>query len=76
MSDQKLGGAIQDLLDVQCQHVGVVPEVVRGVRLYFHRLVKGLNAATASKAQLGKRERDGGRKEERNGKGDHINDYF
>lgn len=74
MSDQKLGGAIQDLLDVQCQHVGVVPEVVRGVRLYFHRLVKGLNAATASKAQLGKRDR--GRKEERNGKGDHVNDYF
>ncbi|XP_019864375.1 PREDICTED: nucleolar protein 56-like isoform X2 [Amphimedon queenslandica] len=53
VSDQKLSASIQDVLEVQCQHMGVVTEVMRGIRLYFHRLVKGLTAITASKAQLG-----------------------
>ena len=62
VSDQKLSASIQDLLEVQCQHMGVVIEVLRGIRLYFHRLVKGLTAIAASKAQLGKRERERGGK--------------
>ena len=53
MADSKLGGVIQELLEIQCQSGGVVMEVLRGVRLYFHRLVKGLTAPTAAKAQLG-----------------------
>ena len=32
---------------------GVVNEVMRGVRLYFHKLVEGLPALAAAKAQLG-----------------------
>lgn len=60
VSDQKLSASIQDVLEVQCQHMGVVTEVMRGIRLYFHRLVKGLTAITASKAQLGKRKKERG----------------
>ena len=30
LSDPKLGAAITEALNVQCQHVGVVPEIVRG----------------------------------------------
>lgn len=54
MADSKLGGVIQELLEIQCQSGGVVMELLRGVRLYFHRLVKGLTAPTAAKAQLGR----------------------
>ena len=32
---------------------GVVTELVRGIRLYFHKLVEGLPALAAAKAQLG-----------------------
>ena len=32
---------------------GVVMEIIRGVRLYFHKLVKGLPSLAAAKAQLG-----------------------
>ena len=32
---------------------GVVAELTRGVRLYFHKLVGGLTAPAAAKAQLG-----------------------
>ncbi|KAH3790086.1 nucleolar protein 56-like isoform X2 [Dreissena polymorpha] len=53
VSDPKIGSAISEELSVSCQHTGVVPEVVRGIRLHFHHLVKGLTEVTASKAQLG-----------------------
>ena len=36
-----------------CLTGGVVSELVRGIRLYFHKLVKGLPAVAAAKAQLG-----------------------
>ena len=32
---------------------GVVAELTRGIRLYFHKLVGGLTAPAAAKAQLG-----------------------
>ena len=32
---------------------GIVVELTRGIRLYFHKLVGGLTAPTAAKAQLG-----------------------
>lgn len=54
VGDPKLGAAVQEVLDIPCQSGGVVLEVLRGVRLYFHRLVKGLTAPAAAKAQLGK----------------------
>ncbi|XP_059382035.1 nucleolar protein 56 [Carassius carassius] len=53
VSDAKLGAALQEELNLSIQTGGVVAEVLRGVRLHFHSLVKGLTAQAASKAQLG-----------------------
>lgn len=53
VADPKLGGVIQEILEIPCQSGGVVNEVLRGIRLYFHRLIKGLTAPAAAKAQLG-----------------------
>ncbi|XP_056586894.1 nucleolar protein 56 isoform X2 [Triplophysa dalaica] len=53
VSDTKLGAALQEELGLSIQTGGVVSEIVRGVRLHFHSLVKGLTALAASKAQLG-----------------------
>ncbi|KAG7481273.1 hypothetical protein MATL_G00064730 [Megalops atlanticus] len=51
--DAKIGAALQEELGISCQTGGVVAEIIRGVRLHFHSLVKGLTAQAASKAQLG-----------------------
>ncbi|KAM4672703.1 nucleolar protein 56 [Amazona ochrocephala] len=53
VADAKLGAAILEELGYQCQTGGVVAELLRGIRLHFHALVKGLTAQSASKAQLG-----------------------
>ncbi|XP_028919014.1 nucleolar protein 56 isoform X1 [Ornithorhynchus anatinus] len=53
VGDPKIGAAIQEELGYQCQTGGVVAEILRGIRLHFPSLVKGLTAASASKAQLG-----------------------
>ena len=53
VGDTRLGTAVQEVLEIQCQSGGVVLEVLRGIRLYFHRLVKGLTGSAAAKAQLG-----------------------
>jgi len=53
VSDSKLGGAIADTLDIKCSHIGVVPEIIRGIRFHFAKLVKGLTDVGSSKAQLG-----------------------
>ncbi|TRY95115.1 hypothetical protein DNTS_003840 [Danionella cerebrum] len=53
VSDAKLGAALQEDLDLSIQTGGVVAEIIRGIRLHFHSLVKGLTAQAASKAQLG-----------------------
>lgn len=53
IGDAKIGAAIQETLSYPCQHTGVVPEIIRGVRMHFHNLIKGLSDKTASKAQLG-----------------------
>ena len=34
-------------------HYGVVPEIVRGIRLHLAKLVKGMSAEASSKSQLG-----------------------
>ena len=34
-------------------HIGVVPEILRGIRAHFAKLVKGLTEKNSSKAQLG-----------------------
>ena len=38
---------------MQVSHIGVVPEIVRGIRLHFAKLVKGMSGEASSKAQLG-----------------------
>ncbi|XP_051960542.1 nucleolar protein 56-like [Xyrauchen texanus] len=53
VSDAKLGAALQEELELSIQTGGVVSEIIRGLRLHFHSLVKGLTAQAASKAQLG-----------------------
>jgi len=53
VADSKLGGAIADLLSIKCSHIGVVPEIIRGIRFHFAKLVKGLTDMGSSKAQLG-----------------------
>uniref|UniRef100_A0A3Q3IEG9 Nucleolar protein 56 n=1 Tax=Monopterus albus TaxID=43700 RepID=A0A3Q3IEG9_MONAL len=53
VSDAKIGAALQEEFSISIQTSGVVAEILRGVRLHFHSLVKGLTAQAASKAQLG-----------------------
>jgi len=51
--DPKLGAAVSEAIGVKVSHVGVVPEIVRGIRLHFAKLVKGMTGEGSSKAQLG-----------------------
>ncbi|KAM9236770.1 nucleolar protein 56-like [Leptosomus discolor] len=53
VADPKIGAAILEELGYQCQTGGVVAEILRGIRLHFAALVRGLTAQSASKAQLG-----------------------
>ncbi|KAM6163785.1 LOW QUALITY PROTEIN: nucleolar protein 56-like [Rhynchocyon petersi] len=53
VGDPKIGAAIQEELEYTCQTGGVIAEILRGIRLHFHNLVKGLTDLSASKAQLG-----------------------
>jgi len=51
--DPKLGAAVSETIGVKVSHVGVVPEIIRGLRLHFAKLVKGMTPEGSSKAQLG-----------------------
>merc|ERR1711978_688656 len=53
VSDSKLSSSISDACGIKCSHIGVVPEVIRGIRQHFAKLVKGFSAATSDKSQLG-----------------------
>ncbi|BFF90493.1 nucleolar protein 56 [Drosophila madeirensis] len=53
IADAKLGAAITEAIGVQCSQVGVVPEILRGVRFHFAKLVKGFTDQSAGVAQLG-----------------------
>lgn len=53
VADPKLGAALAEALSVKTSHVGVVPEVLRGIRHHFHNLVKGFTNKSAGVAQLG-----------------------
>ncbi|XP_022344896.1 nucleolar protein 56-like [Crassostrea virginica] len=53
VSDAKIGAAITEELGIKCSHIGVVPEVIRGIRLHFPNMVKGLTEVSSGKAQLG-----------------------
>ncbi len=51
--DAKLGGIVAEEVGVKVSHIGVVPEIVRGIRVHFGKLIKGLSAEVSKKAQLG-----------------------
>jgi nucleolar protein 56 len=53
VADPKLGAAITEALKITCTHIGVVPEIIRGVRFHFDKLVKGFTSQSAGIAQLG-----------------------
>lgn len=53
VADPKLGAAITEAIGVQSTHIGVVPEILRGIRFHFHRLIKGFTDKSAAVAQLG-----------------------
>jgi RNA processing factor Prp31 len=53
LADAKLAGALSESMHVACMHTGVVPEIIRGIRLHFPRFVKGLTDVAQGKAQLG-----------------------
>jgi len=49
----KLSAAINEALGIKCSHIGVVPEILRGIRMHFAKLVKGFTTSSSDKAQLG-----------------------
>uniref|UniRef100_A0A182QGE3 Nucleolar protein 56 n=1 Tax=Anopheles farauti TaxID=69004 RepID=A0A182QGE3_9DIPT len=53
VADAKLGAAIAEALNVQCSHIGAVPEILRGIRHHFPQMVKGFTNQSAAVAQLG-----------------------
>lgn len=53
VQDPKLGGVLSEELGCKVSHIGVVPELLRGVRAHFAKLVKGLSNTVSGKAQLG-----------------------
>uniref|UniRef100_UPI00358F5F39 nucleolar protein 56 n=1 Tax=Myxine glutinosa TaxID=7769 RepID=UPI00358F5F39 len=53
VADPKIGAAILEELGIQCQTTNVVAEILRGIRLHFHLLIKGLTPQSAGQAQLG-----------------------
>merc|ERR1712179_813929 len=53
VSDSKLSASINDACGIKCTHIGVVPEVIRGIRQHFPKLVKGFSSSSSDKSQLG-----------------------
>jgi len=53
VSDSKLSASINDACGIKCSHIGVIPEVIRGIRQHFPKLVKGFSALSSDKSQLG-----------------------
>lgn len=53
VGDSRLASAISEqITGVKCQISGVVPELMRGIRIHFEYLVKDLSHHSLSKAQL------------------------
>jgi len=53
VGDAKLGASINEALGTSCMHYGVVPEIMRGIRLHAAKLIKGMSDTAAGKSQLG-----------------------
>lgn len=53
LGDAKLGAAIQDGLQITTQSYGIVPEILRGIRMHVNKMVKGFVSSMSEKAQVG-----------------------
>lgn len=54
VQDAKLGASLsEDLTSMKVSHIGAVPEILRGIRYHFAKLVKGISNEVSSKSQLG-----------------------
>jgi nucleolar protein 56 len=53
VADPKLGAHITETLGIKCEFGNAIFEVLRGIRLHFPNLVKGLTSQNATVAQLG-----------------------
>lgn len=54
VSDAKIGAAISESLAyIKCIYVGCVTEILRGIRLHFPNVAKGLTETSQAVAQLG-----------------------
>eukprot|EP01147_Barroeca_monosierra_P003862 gene3862-6359_t len=53
VGDSKLGQSISQSVGCKCDHTGVIPELLRGIRLHFTKLYPKLSAVGLEKAQLG-----------------------
>lgn len=53
VGDTKLAAAITDALGYQCMCTGAIPEILRGLRVHFPKLVKGFTNKSSEVAQLG-----------------------
>ncbi|KAK2172409.1 hypothetical protein NP493_965g01049 [Ridgeia piscesae] len=53
VGDNRIGGAISEELGLKMMQSEVVQEIIRGIRLHFHKMVKGLTQQSSAKAQLG-----------------------
>ncbi|XP_012215105.1 nucleolar protein 56 [Linepithema humile] len=53
VADPKLGSHITETLGIKCELGNAVFEILRGIRLHFPNLVKGLTPQNAAVAQLG-----------------------
>lgn len=51
--DTRLSAAIQEAVNISCDSSSLVTEILRGIRLHFEKMIKGLTGQMAAKAQLG-----------------------
>ena len=51
VSDAKIGAAIQEVMKINCQFTDAIPEILRGIRLHFHVLVKKLTSQMVGSAE-------------------------
>lgn len=53
VGDSKLASSLSEsVTHVKCQFSGIVPELLRGIRMHFDKLAKNLQHHSLSKAQL------------------------
>ena len=53
VAEPRLGAAIQEAVNIQCDSGELIVEILRGVRFHFEKMIKGLTGAMSAKAQLG-----------------------